>query len=157
MSTHTDSKESKGVGSHKTWEQLAGDAVGTIYVDRHEDGLRFLVMRGPASLCAYLGVPKSHPLAGHSYDDVTINCHGGLTFASEGGFKTFPSEWFWYGWDYSHLDDACFYDLRYEKDSGDHKWTVEEVEGDSWGAICDFKHLMKLSEAITNRQAKGGR
>ena len=58
------------------------DEVGRIVFDKFEDGIRFIVMRGPASWCAYVGIPNDHPLAGFDYDSLAdINAHGGLTFA----------------------------------------------------------------------------
>jgi len=97
-----------------TFEQAATMPISTVFVDRHEDGYRFLVMRGPASVVAYLGVPESHPLAGRAYDDLPLDCHGGLTFAGLGGGKrdAFPAGWYWYGWDYAHSGDRSFYDLE---------------------------------------------
>ena len=126
------------------------DESGKIYVDRFEDGLRFIIRRGPSSINAYIGVPTVHPLAGHSYNDLPIRAHGGLTFSGEGkDGNRFPAGFWWYGWDYSHCDDLCFYDLKdgdYSK--SDKAWTVEEIEKDSWETLYDFKALLKLSEAI---------
>jgi len=56
--------------------------VGTIVHDVFDEGLRFIIMRGPLHWCGYIGIPKDHPLAGFSYDDISlISAHGGLTFA----------------------------------------------------------------------------
>src|SRR5688572_17088313 len=91
-----------------TWDAVVSAPVGHIFEDRHEDGVRFLIMRGPAALCAYVGVPDSHPLAGQSYDDMPIQCHGGLTYGDNGGDK-WPKGWYWYGWDYAHSGDRSVY------------------------------------------------
>ena len=139
---------------------LAADPVGKIYVDRFEDNVRVLIMRGPCSLCAYLGIPLEHPLAGNSYDDLPIRCNGGLTFGKESPRGNKGAEWpegyYWYGWDYAHCDDLSFYDLN---DGGLSKWkakakawTVKDVEGEIWSAVYDLKHLMTLAE---NAFAKG--
>jgi hypothetical protein len=135
-----------------SWEQVAADETGTVYVDRFEEGLRFIIMRGPCSLCAYVGLPVAHPLAGMSYDDLPVNCHGGLTFSREGGVSNFPAGFWWYGWDYAHCDDRAFYD-RSRLARGDEKeWGVREVESDSWGALYDFRKLVKLSEVISGKK-----
>lgn len=130
--------------------------IGKIVHDKFDEGVRFIVMRGPASWCAYVGVPNGHPLAGHSYDDLSIDCHGGLTFASEGGKQNWPAGYYWYGWDYSHAGDISVYDYdpRIREDGPNrsyHDWTLGEVIKDSWGAIYDFKKLMLLSEEIKNK------
>ena len=142
----------------KTYEELAKDEVGTIYHDKYDEGVRFIVMRGPGALCAYAGIPENHPLAGHHYDDLPVQAHGGLTFGSKGEKdEAWPVGFWWYGWDYGHKGDFSFYYLDdCLKDSliyhniNDHKWTVKEVVGDSWDALYDFKKLMKLAEAIAN-------
>jgi|HubBroStandDraft_1064217.scaffolds.fasta_scaffold03153_5 hypothetical protein len=133
-----------------TFEQLAEDKVGTIYIDRFDKGLRIVVLRGPASLCAYIGVPVAHPLAGEQYDNLPIECHGGLTFAGEGATEKncLPPGHFYYGWDYSHCDDAAFYDLQYRDEMRGKRWTVAEVEGELWMPAYQMKRLMKMAENI---------
>jgi len=136
------------------WDELKHKAIGAILHDEFKDGVRFIVMRGPASLCAYLGVPSDHPLAGHNYDDLLVDCHGGLTFAGSG--ENWPTGWYWYGWDYAHAGDYCFYydepPLAGNFDhSKEHKWLLAEVIQDSWSAIYDFKKLVRLAEVIRNR------
>ena len=90
------------------WEELKQKEVGAILHDEFDEGLRFIIMRGPASLCAYVGVPLDHPLAGHSYGDLPMEAHGGLTYADKGEGK-WPEGFFWYGWDYAHYGDYAFY------------------------------------------------
>jgi hypothetical protein len=111
-----------------TFEQCKTDKAGTIYAEWEEDGYKLLIMRGPASLCAYIGVPKGHPLYGKDYDEVDIDCHGGLTFSGEGSQDTsvYRTPGYWYfGWDYAHFGDVNFYDDPYMV--GWHKWTPKEV------------------------------
>lgn len=133
-----------------TWQSVVKAEVGHIFLDRHEEGVRFMVMRGPNSLCAYVGVPLSHPLAGHDYDDVPLSCHGGLTFSEKGGGK-WPEGWWWYGWDYAHSGDAATYERLRSWGSGDEvQWTPAMVEDDSWSAVWDFKKLVKFAEKCRN-------
>ena len=138
------------------WEEIKEKESGTILHDEFDGGVRFIVMRGPCSLCAYVGIPSEHPLAGFDSDELTIDCHGGLTFAGEGdgeNDKHRPKGFYWYGWDYGHLHDYVFF---YDKEPNlagldDKKWLVEDVIKDSWGAIYDFKALMKLAEKIKGK------
>lgn len=144
------------------FKKLADDPVGKIYIDRFEENVRVLIMRGPCSLCAYLGIPIDHPLAGNNYDHLNISCNGGLTFGQESPKRRKGTEWpqgyYWYGWDYAHCGDLSFYDL---KPSGipDYKatnkpWTVAEVEKEIWLAVYHMKKMMTIAE---NAFAKGAK
>jgi len=58
--------------------------------------------------CGYVKVGPEHPWFGKGYDDVSVEVHGGLTFADHG--KACPThgeeaEW-WVGFDCSHGFDA---------------------------------------------------
>ena len=78
--------------------------------------------------CAYIELPKEHKYYGKGYDDIPIDCHGGLTYSSEG---LLPSnhdchrDGFWIGWDYAHLGDYCGWFNVF--DSTGKKWTTEEI------------------------------
>lgn len=135
----------------KTFEQLAADPVGTVYADRVKNDVRCVILRGSASLCAYVGVPLSHPLAGHSYNMINLRVHGGLTYSSKGTNEPLPDNLWWYGWDYGHCDDMCFYHLKdeYKSLSWERKaWTVAEVEAELWSATYEFSKLIQLAEVI---------
>jgi len=132
-----------------TWEEVVNADYGHVYIDRFEDGLRFLVLRGPGSLCAYVGLAKDHPLAGKSYDDLPVDCHGGLTYSGD-SLKGAPEGYWWYGWDYAHCDDQSTYTDRIEG----KQWTPEEVDKDSWHALYDFKKLVRLAEQIARRPVR---
>jgi len=131
-----------------TFDEAKALPIGTVFVDRFDEGVRFIIMRGPCSLCAYIGVPSDHPLAGHPYDNVRIDCHGGLTFSDKFTDK-FPG-WYFYGWDYGHCGDKPFYERSYE--GSDKAWSVDDVDKDSWSAIYDFKRLIRLSEDIARKR-----
>lgn len=139
----------------KTFEELAKDETGTIYHDEYDEGIRFIIMRGPGALCAYVGIPEKHPLAGHDYDSLPVSAHGGLTYSRQGTDDDYrPVGFWWYGWDYGHIGDKSFYDLDYPRLAHNNRpWTVEEVKKDSWEALYDFKALMKLAEKI-HKKAK---
>lgn len=128
------------------FKELKDVEPGTILHDEIKDGIRFIVMRGPSALCAYVGVPSDHPLAGFDYEGVPVNCHGGLTFSREGGDE-WPEGWYWYGWDYAHAGDAVLFDRQYGL-GDDVEWAVDDVIKDSWGAIYDFRELARLAEKI---------
>ena len=66
--------------------------------------------------CGYVGVPAGHPAYGQDYDNVDVDCHGGLTFAAgcqETGDPAHgichvpqegrPAEVWWLGFDCAHF------------------------------------------------------
>lgn len=144
--------------TNRTFAECAKDPRGTIYHDEmlEEGTVRFLIMRGGASLNAYLGIPEGHALAGKDYETFDLDVHGGPTFAGTGDEKDGlwrPRDWYWYGWDYAHAGDLCFYalyDLHYPMRSflliHEHGWTVEDVLSDSQDAIAAFVMLIKEAE-----------
>lgn len=146
-----------------TFEEAAAHKEYTVYADYFDEGLRVVIMRGPASVNCYLGVPMAHPLAGKPYDDIPIECHGGLTYAAPGNDKIgLDPAFYWYGYDYSHCDDLSFYELktgtnreRYLIRTG-KAWTPEMVRSDAWSAAYGMRKLMRLAESIA-LQAMGWR
>lgn len=139
-----------------TWEVLEME-VGHIAADYYENSLRVIVMRGPASLCAYVGVPLSHPLAGHAYDDLPVAVHGGLTYSKKGEGDQLPEGFWWYGWDYAHSGDRCVHDYReymlakFPLREDEVEWTVDAVKKETWSVTYDFEKLMRLSEKIATK------
>jgi len=137
-----------------TWEQIKKSKTQTIFHDEHKDGVRFIVLRGPGTLCAYVGIPIDHPLAGFNYDDIpSIEVHGGLTYS---GDILDDGKYYWYGWDYGHCDDYVFYyDSSPLEGKFDHskkkKWLVEDVVEDSYWGISEFVRLARLAEKMTNK------
>ena len=133
-----------------TFEELAQLESGTILKDWYDDGIRYLIMRGPSALCAYFGVPLDHPLAGLNYDALPVECHCGLTFAGEGDGEMRPKDVYWYGWDYAHSGDKSFYNLdsRFAGLPEDKAWTLEDVEKDVNWSTYGINRLVKLAERI---------
>ena len=73
---------------------------------------------GSGAWCGYVGVPAGHPAYGQDYDNVDVDCHGGLTFAAgcqETGDPAHgichvpqegrPAEVWWLGFDCAHFMD----------------------------------------------------
>lgn len=75
--------------------------------------------------CAYLGFPEGHKFYNKHYDDLEIDCHGGLTFS---GMKGFSNKWL-IGWDYAHFLDYTFFQPE------GHQWTTEEIIKEIMGVI----------------------
>lgn len=130
----------------KDFEECANDKAGEIYADWMDGEFRCLIMRGPASLCAYIGVPEGHPFYGKDYSGLNISCHGGLTFASE-PCKNWPEGFWWLGWDYAHYKDRSFYDLKHGGLSyEDTPWDTQMVYGEFAEVIEQFRNAEKVIE-----------
>lgn len=96
----------------------------TLPLSFEHEGVPCQVRQGGVSFCGYVGVPLDSPLAGKSYDDMPLECHGGLTFAEPGRKGYLPEEFFWYGWDYGHHGDYSEYNPE------GRLWTLEMVEAE---------------------------
>jgi hypothetical protein len=133
----------------KTWEEQKLIPNGEIFSDETtDDGVRVIVVQGPSHLCAYVGVPLSHPLANQDYTNLPLSCHGGLTFGHLGNGDPWPKGFFWYGWDYGHCGDDSYAGRVI---AGERRWLVKDVIADSWSATYDFGQLMKLAESIAKK------
>src|SRR6185312_12086640 len=134
-------KDNKQSEVEVTWEQISNAKGGHLFLDRFEDGIRFVILKGGSSLCAYAGLPIEHPLSGFNYDDIPVRAHGGLTFCGSDN-KHLPTGFYFYGWDYAHSGDYCDYYDRpplseiFSHDE-DKKWLVEDVIKDSWETLWD--------------------
>lgn len=94
--------------------------------DGNYNGLDFYVLSLGTHPCAYIDVSDT-PLADKDYDDIWIDCHGGLTYSANRLVTVDKKGWF-IGWDYGHLGDylgdylgGCFFTM------GDKQWTTEEI------------------------------
>lgn len=139
----------------RTMRECLDDKPGKIYADWMDGEFRCIILRGPVSICGYIGVNKDNPLFQKGYDDLTIRCHGGLTFADMGG-DGFRPEGFWYfGWDYAHYGDVAFYDLAsgYFGDE-ERDWSPQDVMFEFPEVISQFVSQTKLHLAQPPKETK---
>lgn len=136
--------------------ELVSHEQGRVYVDRFEDEVRVVILRGPGSLCAYLGIPIDHPLAGTDYNDLNVSCNGGLTYGGGRSIDALSSDRYWYGWDHAHCSDLCFYQIQFSTTipDGAKPWLVEDVEAEIWSAVYDLKKCMQVAEKAFIKGAK---
>lgn len=120
-----------------------------IVLDRGtENGFQYRIYNIGTHPCAYIGVDIEHPLAGHDYDNLPINVHGGLTYARKGRGGYLPLGYWWYGWDYAHAGDYVGYKTYVRDKSDDKKWITDEIKKHVWDVSFQFKQLAKLAETI---------
>lgn len=100
------------------------------------------------TFCGYAKLPADHPFAAVlnkqktfkwggikktvfvGYEDLPIECHGGLTFGHEitkeeaGKYPQGFTPGFWIGWDYAHAGDYT----PISPSPDEKRWSAEEVE-----------------------------
>ena len=101
-------------------------------------GYSFRVVSFGAWPCAYVRIPKGHPLYGVHYDKINnegvIDVHGGFTYSRHQDGEL-PG--WWIGWDYCHSRD---YNALLPSVPG-KKWTTEEMVNDCKLAISDLHNF----------------
>ena len=126
---------------------------------------RGLIIRGLFGPCAYIGVPMEHCLA--DLESLRFDCHGGvITFRGPGDGEIRPEGWYWYGWDYQHVNDAVNLPELSEDEfpaeliellqsfygSGTGKvWTVAEIEHDLIDAAVQVAKLLEQGQGAADR------
>lgn len=60
--------------------------------------------------CGYVGLPKNNKYYEMGYDEIDIDCHGGLTYASSSLYEQDDTDTWWIGFDCAHCDDSKDYD-----------------------------------------------
>ena len=92
-------------------------------------GLLYYVLSLGTHPTAYVKIPKDNWLCTvKNYDDIPIECHGGITFRDNHLYIADSQEIVgeFIGWDYAHCTDyAPYYDEVLSKDT--HKWTTKEI------------------------------
>ena len=63
--------------------------------------------------CGYVRVPAGHPWHGKQWDEISCDCHGGITFAEPDVACEGPGDdsAYWIGFDCAHFGDAADPDL----------------------------------------------
>lgn len=106
------------------------------------DGFNYVIMSYGTHPCCYIQIPKEHRYYKKNYDDIDINCHGGLTFSESDLYFNLTESW-WIGWDYAHCNDyiGCYgLDCLTGFDhSNNKKWTTQELLNDVKDVIKQLK------------------
>ena len=132
-----------------------------------EKDIQLMIRRGMA-WCAYVGIPMKYRIT-KNYNDIDIECHGGLTFGEKGvDDSEYKKGYFWYGWDYGHFGDYVHYSVEMEgkkfdkrtkdykavktvfnemnkshKENGDKDWKLSEVVSDLFDVAEQFNKIVK--------------
>ena len=105
--------------------------------------IKYLIVTYGSHPCCYVEIPENHYLFGKSYyedEEIdSINCHGGITFASKRDFGF--GENYYIGWDYNHYGD---YNAFCNIGENHKKWKVKVLE----------KHCKDVINQIIENEAK---
>ncbi len=90
-------------------------------------GFTYYVLNLGTHPCAYVDVTNT-TWHGKDYCDIDIECHCGLTYASE-HLATIEKKGWFIGWDYAHYCDFAGYYLESYSDLRTHgkMWTTKEI------------------------------
>lgn len=116
--------------------------------DVMHNGIRCVVLFVRTHRCGYVCVPKNNPAYKMDYEDIPLEVHGGLTFASDtlSEIKPTPGD-YWIGFDCAHAGDAMTGDIgmiSLHLREG-HLWTAEET-------LQETKHLAEQLKSLTWKQ-----
>lgn len=113
-------------------------------------GLRGLVLRGPFSFCAYVGVPADHVLS--SLEELKFSTYRGITLREPSTFIGMEEGWFLFGWDYAHAGDRLVTPPGFPNISvslmGDapKDWTLEEVVEHVLDALFELHGALEAAQ-----------
>ena len=118
-------------------------------------GFSWVVLALSAWRCGYVKIPKAHQhykaAASGDYDSISIDCHGGLTFA--GGLESIGKSGAWIGFDCVHLGDA--YDLKLAKENNvEHiyKGWLDGIVRDADYVECECKKIVDQLSNLSKQE-----
>ena len=125
-----------------------GDTKEWIYTC--ENGIQFkcYIRRVPRSghLCGYVHLTPDNDYYGYEYDDIPVNCHGGLTYGSE-----HDNEWV-IGFDCAHYQDLQPFYTEQELYSGsENQYRDMEFVKHQCESICEQISIKSKSHQRTNK------
>lgn len=101
-----------------------------------------VVMQAMGFRTGYVGIPKGHKLFGTDYNDIYIDCHGGLTYADNYLVDQEDEDVWWIGYDCGHYGDGHDVDTCKELFK-DYPETIKQItlmqDIDIYGILCDEK------------------
>jgi hypothetical protein len=131
-----------------TWDDVvAMPGKFVVATGHYNEGICWMIRRGGASLCGYVGVR-----AGARTDDLLqldepdVDVHGGFNFGPTEGEDEdgFPKGWVWWGWDYGHYGDRFAVPARLTESGR----TLFTAEGTAWTPAMVRDEILKMLPAF---------
>ena len=92
-------------------------------------GWNYVIVSYGMHPCAYIEIPKGHRFYEKDYEEIDLDCHGGLTFSDVRDFGF--GEKYYIGWDYVHVGDYIPYFPIEGEDMSIYenakRWTTAEI------------------------------
>lgn len=106
-------------------------------------GFAYYVLNLGTHPCAYVDVTNTQ-LENINYEDIDIDCHGGLTYSAD-HLKTVNRNGWFIGWDYAHFCDFNGYELLTQTalTSYGKKWTTREIVSECKNVIEQIIEISK--------------
>ena len=108
--------------------------------------------------CGYVGLPKNSKYYEVGYDEIDIDCHGGLTYASDRLYEQNDTDIWWIGFDCAHCDDSKDYESLYKYYTDDRsremfnfwkeldqKYPINDI------TVKDLDYVVKECESIVDQ------
>ena len=108
-----------------------------LYTEEYK-GYDFYVVSLGTHPCCYIKLPLGNKYYNKCYDDIELNVHGGLTYASDTlKLDNLTITGWIIGWDYAHLGDYYGYDIPLSHFSIEYnkQYTTDELINDCKNAI----------------------
>jgi len=117
------------------------------------NGIAYTIVDTVSHVCAFVGLPDTHPFSSMTGEMIPLEVHGGITFKSY-NVKRFPyPNLMWIGWDYAHFGDYTGYMSKLDiVGSDDIKHTFEMVHVDVMDTIKQIIKFDKESNNLIRKQ-----
>lgn len=114
-----------------------------LFQAQHEAGYKIVIVNYYSHPCAYIGLQEGHPYYNIDYDDIPIDCHGGLTYGSNNHIAVaeLRDNGYFIGWDYGHYGDY----VTFSPYSNDKMWTTEEIIDECFNVIEQLEKLKQIA------------
>jgi hypothetical protein len=132
-----------------TWQELIDTEVGIVLQHGTHSEIEYYIVRGSVSVVAYIRIPEGSAYLDEDYDEVGLHVHGGLTYKGPKWWKGDVEgidESLYFGWDYGHWRDRCFFDEPY-RDPNDTEWTDDLVLPEVLEACEEFARFIEYENA----------
>jgi len=111
------------------------------------NGLSFVILNRGSHPCSYIKVHEI--LKEIDYNDIPLDCHGGLTFSGE--LKGYGGHWI--GWDYAHLGDYIAYSkILHFSEPNAHAWTTDELLIEMEDVIYNLSKLLDFVNKVKKKR-----
>jgi len=109
-------------------------------------GIDYRVISYGTHPCSYIRVPENSKYFNVDYDNIPLECHGGLTFGTMIPNKDIQhndafSNGYWIGWDYAHYGDYTTYSSELFNEG--MKYTTTDLLHEVRSAIESFIEISK--------------